>query len=168
MVKNEKGVTMLILVITIIVLFILMGVSVNTGYSTLKNIRVGRIIANLDLIKIKVEAIYENYQFTGDEDFLISADNKKYNLLEISNQNPMYGVREEIDDYRNIASLNNWYEWDKNILKSQGLDTKILDNGGKIFVNYEMSEIIYTKGATMDNDKFYYTLSGIKDAFENE
>lgn len=168
MVKNEKGVTLLILVITIIVLFILMGVSFNTGYSTLTNVRAGRVIANMNLIKIKIEDIYEEAQFDDNESLLVGVDNIKYSLAEILNQNDMPGIKNEFDNYSNINTIRDWYEWDEVILKSQGLDTKILKDGGKIFVNYEDSEVIYTKGATVDNNQYYYTLTALENAFETE
>lgn len=168
MVKSEKGVTLLILVITIIIIFILLGVSVNTGYSALNNIRAGRVIANLNLIKIKVDDIYDDYQYNDDETLLVGVNDQTYTLEQIVSSNEMNGIQSEFDDYNSIKTEENWYEWNKNTLKSQGLDTKILDDGGKIFVNYETGEIIFTNGATMNNEEFYYTLSGIKAEFENE
>ena len=168
MVKNVNGITMLILVITIVVLLILMGVSFNTGYSTLTNVRAGRVISNLNLIKIKLEDIYEDAKFNEDETLFVGVDNTKYCLAEILNQNSMPGIYNEFTNYSGISTIQNWYEWDESILKSQGLDTKILKNGGKIFVNYEDLEVIYTKGATVDNEQYYYTLTGLENAFEAE
>ena len=168
MVKNEKGVTLLILVITIVVLVILMEVSFNTGYSTLTNVRAGRVIANMNLIKIKIEDIYEESQFNDDDSLLVGVDNTKYSLAEILNQNNMPGIKNEFDNYNTINTIKDWYEWDEVILKSQGLDTKILKDGGKIFVNYEEAEVIYTKGATVDNNQYYYTLTALENVFETE
>ena len=169
MVKNEKGVTLLILVITIIIIFILMGVSVNTGYTTLINARTGRVISNLNLIKIKVESIYDDYQFSENEELLVGANDRKYSLDDIIFENSQLAeIENEIPNYDSIATEKKWYEWNESILKLQGLDTKILKDDGKIFVNYEDSEIIYTKGATMNNRDYYYTLSGIEKEFENE
>ena len=168
MVKSEKGVTLLILAITIIVLFILMGVSVNTGYNTLTNVRAGRVISNMNLIKVKLEDIYEEAQFNDDESLFVGVGNTKYSLAEILNQNNMPGFKDEFDNYNEISTIRNWYEWNESILKSQGLDTKILKDGGKIFVNYESSEVIYTKGATVDNNQYYYTLTALENVFETE
>ena len=80
--RNDKGITMLVLVITIVILVILTGVSINTGYSVLRDIRVGRIISNMVLVKAKVETIYEEYQFSGDEKDLVGEKNK--NIPELS------------------------------------------------------------------------------------
>ena len=145
-----------------------MGISINTGYSALTNVRTGRIIANLNLIKIKVDAIYDDYAFNENENLLVGVNDQVYSLEQIVNNNDLDEIVSEFIDYNSIKNQESWYEWNKNTLKSQGLDTKILDNGGKIFVNYETSEIIFTNGATMDNENFYYTLSGIKNVFENE
>lgn len=80
--RNDKGITMLVLVITIVILVILTGVSINTGYSVLRDIRVGRIVSNMVLVKAKVETIYEEYQFSGDEKDLVGERNK--NIPELS------------------------------------------------------------------------------------
>lgn len=63
MLKNEKGITILVLVITIVIMIIITGVSVNNGFLVIKEVRLGRIISNMTMVKAKVETIYEQNQF---------------------------------------------------------------------------------------------------------
>lgn len=165
MIKKENGITLLILSVTVVVLLILATVTVNTGYNVLIDVRAGRVISNLDLIKTKAEALYDNYEFSADKDLLVGAGGLAYSLRDITNDYEMVGIIDEISNYDEIVDKEVWYKWDLNTMKSQGLDTELLKNGD-IFVNYEDGEIIYTAGATVDNKNYMYTLTAIKKAFE--
>lgn len=70
MLKNNKGVTLVVLVITIIVLTILTGGVIKTIFSVMYNLRAGRIVANMSLVQAKAETIYEEYQFYNDKSCL--------------------------------------------------------------------------------------------------
>ena len=163
--KNNKGVTLLILSITIIVIFILSAVSFDTGYTVLRNVRVGRTISNMKLIQIKVEDIAEDAEFSEDEQALVGLKNGEattYSLAEIDAEIGTVNLSSQVND------VGEWYKWDSSILQSQGLDTKILKEGGCFFVNYETYEVIYSEGETIDNIHYYYSLSAIEEAFEND
>ena len=68
MLKNNKGITILALIITILVLLVLTSVSLGTGYSVITDIKLGRTVANMALVKAKAETIYEQSQFSGNEE----------------------------------------------------------------------------------------------------
>ena len=153
--RNDKGVTMIILIITIIILVILTGVSLNTGYSVMRDIRVGRVISNMLLVKAKVETIYEEYQFSEDESVLVG--NVTETIPNISQQEKYkMGMK---DDWK-------WYQLKKDDLRQQGLNEDILGENEFFYVNYEHSEIVYSKGTTYDNI-MYYSLTGLNSVYEN-
>ena len=72
------------------------------------------------------------------------------------------------DDNLTFSDTGYWYKWDTNILHEQGLDTKILKQGGCFFVNYDTPEVIYSEGETIDNVHYYYSLTAIEEAFLND
>lgn len=163
--KNNKGVTLLILSITIIVIFILSAISFDTGYTVLRNVRVGRTISNMKLIKIKVEDIAEDAEFTDDAQRFVGLKNSEaepYTLSEVDAELGIVNLSSQVED------TGYWYKWDSSTLQSQGLDTNILKQGGCFFVNYDTYEVIYSKGETTDNIHYYYSLTAIEEAFLND
>ena len=73
---------------------ILTGVSLTSGVSVVRQIRIGRIISNMKLIQTKAEMIYEEYQFyNNDENYLVKADENTYVLATMD----MNITQEEID-----------------------------------------------------------------------
>ena len=154
MLKNNKGITMIALVITIIILLVLTGISVNTGFSTIKEFRAGRVISNLTMVKAKAEVIYEEYQFNGTP--LVGTTGEKIELSD--------------EEKRLLGSdfdIWTWYQWDTSILEEQGLDKEMLGTNEYFLVNYENAEIVYTKGTSLDGQTTYYSLTGLKYMLEN-
>lgn len=66
MLKNNKGITLIALVITIIVLMILVSISVSTGLDTAKESRYYNAISQMKVMQAKVNEFYEEYS-NGDE-----------------------------------------------------------------------------------------------------
>jgi Tfp pilus assembly protein PilE len=66
--KNNKGVTMVILIITIIVMLIIFGITYNTANDLLRNSQKNRLRTNLYLIQSRASALLEDYLFYYDED----------------------------------------------------------------------------------------------------
>lgn len=138
--NNQNGITLLILSITLVVLLILATVTINTGYNVLIDVRAGRIISNLDLVKIKADAIYDNFEFNGDKSLLVGAGGTKYRLSNIDELDQLEGIETGYENY-------NWYKWDTQTLRDLGLS----EYNGLIFVNYENDKVIYSEGnAIMD------------------
>lgn len=161
--KSDKGVTIVMLVITVIVLIIIAGISINTSVSFMNDVRVGRIVANMELVQAKVEVIYEEYQFQGE--------NSKHKVLigtavegstiakQISGEEKSL-LKTSYGEAFFTSTL--WYAWDRDTLKEQGLDINMLDDKDAIFwVNYEYSEIIYSIGTVVDNME-YYSKTGLE------
>ena len=156
MLKNEKGITILILVITIVIMIIITGVSVNNGFLVVKEVRLGRIISNMTMVKAKAETIYEQNQF---------------------NQTPLVGTQSTIttglsqkekEMLGEDIALWEWYKWDAETLKTQGLDPEMLRADEYYLVNYQHAEIVYSKGASLDKETTYYSLTGLKHTLEND
>ena len=163
MLKNNQGVTIIALAITIIVLMIFAGMSITTGYSVLTDMRAGRIISNMNMIQAKVETISEQNEFdetelvgtrigTYDQISNLSLENEEIELLE-----------NEYSSFRTLV----WYKWDQSTLESQGLDKNMLENNHYFYVNYDTAEIIYSAGTSYNYTNFYFSLTGLTYAYQN-
>lgn len=151
MLKNKKGITILALMITVIVLLILTGVSVNMGFSIIKNVRAGRLISNMAMVRAKAQTIYEKYQFDGT-----SLVGKEWEIIEISDE-----------EERLINTTGVWRRWDSDTLKDQGLDPQMLGEKEYFLVDYENDEIIYSRGTSLDGKTTYHSLTGLQHMLEN-
>ena len=164
MIKKSSGITLTSLVITIIVISILVGVSINASSLLIEDTKNKAIISNMYLIKGKVETIYDDYVFNENEDILKSAGTDKSNICikkEVSSLSE-YGVapdgkspEETIDNF--------WYIWDRNTIINLGFDENMLSDGANYIINYATGEIIYTLGIKDNNGQIKYKLSEIRE-----
>ena len=118
MVKNNKGVTLVSLGITILIMIVIAGATIATS-NIIEKAEEQEIITNMMLIQTKVRIIMERAEFSGDT-------NKYY----IGN--------------RQSSGL---YEYNQAILDSIGLEGIKL-NEERYLVDYETGDIIYQKGDT--------------------
>ena len=58
--KENKGITMVVLVITIVVLLILAGISIGTGNNIIKASQLENLKTNMLLVKVKAKEYIEN------------------------------------------------------------------------------------------------------------
>lgn len=160
MLKNNSGITLLILVITIVVLMILTSVSVNIGFSVINDVRIGRMISNMTLIKAKVETIYDENQFNEAQLVGTKIDKLPVTISEKE--------KKLIENERNINfNEMQWYEWNREVLKQEGLDSDMLSNEDVFYVNYESSEVLHSKGSSYDKIN-YYSIIGLKSIYQNK
>lgn len=171
MIKNDRGVTLISMVVAVLILGILAGVSITAGTSIIPQVNASKVFSNMTLVNAKVQTIYEEYQFyNNDENYLVKSDDYVYVIgtmgLNISREEiemiaQKYGVTiEEVSNWE-------WYKWDSGILKSQGLDKQMLGNNECFFVNYEYGEIIFSEKISDDKDGEYHSFTGIKNILEN-
>ncbi len=148
--KNQKGITIVSLIITIIILLIIGGTTVYIGTSVIKQATLQTINTNMMLIQAKTKTIAEQAKFNNNQDnykgTVLSEvlGNKKIDkLLEI-------GIIEDTSKY---------YLLSKDDLVSMGLEKIEIEDG--YIVNYETEEVIYVKG--YDNDGItYHKLTDMK------
>lgn len=148
--KNQKGITILSLVITIVILIIISSVTVYTATSVIKQAELQTINTNMMLIQAKTKTIAEQAKFNND--------NSNYKGTIISD----VSGNAKIDDLINkgiIDDVNKFYLLSKDDLTNMGLDKIDIEDG--YVVNYETEEIIYVKGFENDGET-YYKLTNMK------
>lgn len=165
--KNRFGVTLTILVITIIVMMILFGITFTTSTELLRNSQKNKMKAMLYMVKARAEILLDDYLFDYDnEDPSIRLSNlnsvsdieikKKLGgegTIYIKNVG-LYQIQAVgFETGKNSLPSKNEYIyclWNENVLKNQGIDTKNLADGDTIVIQFNIAEnkvdVASTKG----------------------
>lgn len=140
---NQNGITIISLVITIIVMLILTGVTIEVGTGSIENSKKVSFLAYMQTIQKKVDLIYEdnNYLEYGEA---LSNDNKARLKKVLNNGNESF-----------ITTVDSEYlrYFDSNHLASQ-LDIQNIDD--EIVVDFNTREVISLTGIKYEN-KIYYS-----------
>lgn len=153
--KDTKGITLIALVITIIVLALITGVSLNIGSQLFSNVNLKTLDTNMLLIQAKVKVISEKNQF--DENTPL----KGTKVADITGDVDIDKLKDEGIINESDSSYQSYYLWNQNILDEEGLDSIKLKSNEKYIVNYETEEIIYFPGYEHTDGKTYYRLSDL-------
>ncbi len=147
---NEKGITIVALVIMIIIMIILAGVSITAGVGVLKSTKLQNINVNMLLIEAKAKTIAEETNFDAENTQLIGTKVSEYSGNKKVSQLVTDGI---------IENPEECYVLSKEDLNSMGLSK--INEEAKYIVNYKTSEVIYVDGFEQDG-KTYYKLSETK------
>ena len=131
-IRNNKGITFVTLVISIILLMILAGTSVYVGLNISETAKLENIKTNLISLQGKCKIIAEK------------------NAIE---EGELYGTKQESGEYKG------WYLLSKADLVKMGLNN--LDDKDNYYVDYENDDVAYGNGITY-KDVTYHKLSEIK------
>ena len=158
--KNEKGITMIVLVITVLLMVILAGATINYGVNSLNVTKLQNFSYELQQIQGKVDSIYEKIKL-GDEEYIILGneitDSEKAvetlkNVKGINYSNILDSQREEYYYQDNFS----YYRY----LTQRDLENifDITSNPGDVIINFTTTEVISVNGFNYDG-RTYYTLS---------
>lgn len=134
--KNQKGITLISLVITIVVLLILISISTNTGVNNAKESRDSAVKAELQVVQQAAFQKYAKYNLTGDQSILPGNSYSDFTKLnEIIEQiKEKTGITIELKD----DDANNYYLLDISSLQALG----ITNTEDEYIVNYITGEVI--------------------------
>lgn len=133
--KNQKGITIISLIITIILLLIISGVTVYIGTGVIKQATLQTINTNMMLIQAKTKTIAEQAKFNNNQ------DNYKGTVLSDISGNKKI---DKLIETGIIEDKSKYYLLSKDDLVSMGLEKIDIEDG--YIVNYETEEVIYVKG----------------------
>lgn len=131
--KNNKGITLIALIITIIIMLILASITVNIAQDVIEDTKLESLVTDMISIKAKAKTIEEKYNFKDidnlvgtklDEDVDTEGIQTSYN---ISNE-----LKEELSSLENIDKL---YVWTEEDLENQGL-SNIKTNETNFYIIY--------------------------------
>jgi len=160
--KNNKGITLMSLVIAILLLFIISSVAVNTGINVYNQIRVENFISKMKLIQAKVDNISEETNDFSSYDFTkLTEGTLEYKSFE--------AILKEPEKY-NINTSKSWNsELDSNIenyyyFSASDVEKKlgVKDIEEPVIINFETRNVISRDGVLKDKQYYYrqYDLSG--------
>lgn len=139
--KNQRGITLVTLVIIIIVMSIIVGVVTYSGFESIKSARITTFIAELEMIQAKVNVIHEKTK-TSDK------EKEYYNNL----GKDITTVNEDILlQILGESSKDGFRYYSKSDLEKLDLDNINQD----VIINYDTCEVISITGIEIDGIKYY-------------
>ena len=143
--KNEKGITLISLVITIIVLIILASVTTYAGLNSIRTSKLTRFRQELELMQSQVNLLYEKYK--DEETITIGKDISEADSTKVENAFNSIGSQVTQADYRyfDVDTLKD--------LGIEGIDEEYL-------VNIKTRDVISLDGFKYEG-AMYYTLEQI-------
>lgn len=142
MIRDNKGITLIALAITIIVLIIIAGIVLNGGNNSIKMTKSNKMLADLDIVQHACLERYTEYKLTKNESIL------KGTVI-------TYSEAQNVASSMEINSLSNegvYYELNPEDLKSLGLS----ESEDTYIVNYEKGIVMNkTTKQTPNGDNLY-------------
>ena len=163
--KNNSGITMVSLVVTIVILFLLASISINVGTESYNMMKIQSFISKMKVIQGKVDNIAEetddwsDYGFeklndkSGDDDYAF--------FLDVISNPENYNI-DTSNSWNNTldSDINNYYYFKKDDLEKIGLKNQ----DATVIINFKTRNVIALKGVKNedDNKKYYrqYDLPG--------
>lgn len=159
--NNQKGVTLVILTVTIVVLLIIIGVVVKAGVDNIRKAEVTSVKTNMMLIQAKGKEYVENTNFnmgTTEKSAEEQASIKSQYLKGTAyTENLPEGVELAEGQEAYSLSTENLSEMGLNDLSEEAQNYVIVYN-----VAEETVDVIYLPGVEYENNK-YYTLSSLQE-----
>lgn len=165
--KEDRGITITTLVITIIVLLIIAGISAGTGNKVIKSSELENVKTNMLLIKAKGKEYVENANFKLGTNFESSADKenrittakaelKGEEITDVSTINQNMGITQEMISGDYIY----YYKLSKDDLTNMGLsNVKSDEKNGWYIIRYDLKnvevEVYNTLGFEKDGNKYF-------------
>lgn len=167
--KENKGITIIALIVMIIVILILAGISLVEGTSLLKKTKVENLMTNMITIRAKAKVyaeevnakVWDVEEKSSERRDLYSED---YSMSVPSNETDLIS---KVDSSVNKGNGCEAYEITKETLSKMGLDELVDEtNDGDYIVIYDAGDytnmdVIYQPGIQY-NKKIFYTLSSLQ------
>ncbi len=162
MLKNEKGITLIVLVITVLLMLILAGTTINYGINSLSTVQLQNFSYELQQIQGKVDSIYEKIKL-GDESYIILGDEITASTEAMNTLKLIKGI-----DYSNMLdSQKDKYYYQGQFTYYRYLSESDLENllditssPGDVIINFSTREVISVQGFAYKG-RTYYTLNEV-------
>ncbi len=179
--KENKGITMITLVITIVILIILAGISIGQGGKTIERSKLENLKTNMLLIEAKAKQYVETANFKlgtnsslqslSEQDKIARIEESKKELIgeEITTGNNFLGNIGITDEQIQSDNQNYIYYYklsSENLEKIGIKDVKSDEKNGYYIVKYNVKDIqieIYNTKGFSSKDKIIYSLNEMKD-----
>lgn len=175
--KNNSGITLISLVITIIILLILASIGINSGVSTIRSSKLTKFTTEMKMMQSKVNELYDSYS----NNRTVNVNNKEYvgkGVTATEDVEAKAGIQEigkNMDKFSSNKISKIFSSGESGITDSSGYmyyDTETinglgLDNiEGEYFVNVAKRSVVSVEPFKYDG-KNYYTLEQLPDSLYN-
>ena len=179
--KKNRGITMVALVITIVVLLIIAGISIGAGNNAIKNSKLENLKTNMLLIEVKAKEQLENAKFRLGTSFDKATEEEKTNRVNTAKSELSEFTEDEIVDgniFNNNTKIttkkieednkNNIYYYKlstKNLIDMGLKNVKSDEKNGYYIVKYNLKDStieIYNTEGFDDEGNVVYSLTDIK------
>jgi len=145
--KNCKGVSIVSMIITVIVVAIIAGVSINFGLNGVNETRDAKATSELQMVQNAVLQQYAKYKTTRDSVYLVGNVMSDDEIQEIADEMDI-----ELVDIPDTYSNKDYYRLDKASLTAIGIE----DSSDEYIINYISGEVInITKRKTSSDVTLY-------------
>ena len=178
--EKNNGITMVALVITVIILLILSGISINAGSNIITKSKLENIKTDMMLIKVKGKEYVENANFNLGTNFktIATDENEKNTRLENAKTKLKGTEIENIENLDSKLSITSdkfkeekenmiyYYKLSTQDLEDMGIENvKSDEKNGEYIIKYDIKNIeieIYNTQGFKNEDKYYYSLSELE------
>lgn len=148
--KNEKGITLIALIIIVVIMIIIASVALSSGTESLNSTLLNNFYMQLEIVQKRVDDISStNEMYTDENNNVIYIKNAGQNLTNIQKNNlknilVSHNIQtENIDNYRYFTIQDI-----KDVLDLEEIEYDL-------FINFENKVIIAEEGITIDNTTYY-------------
>ena len=176
--KNNAGITLISLVITIIILIILSSIAVYSGVSTVRSAKLTEFTTEMKMMQQKVNELYDSYannktvivggtEYVGKGKTATESEEAKQGIQEIGKapeDSFDTSILEEIFSTggSGITDRNGYRYYNAETIRALGLENMEYE----FFVNVEKRSVVSVEGFK-DSGKNYYTLEQLPDGVYN-
>ena len=154
--KNRKGITLISLVITVIILLIIASVGAYSGISVINSSKLKAFTTELEIMQTEINQIYQKAK-DSNEEINISTMGDSIEGAYQTQANKVFTAQES-----GITSYEGYRYWSKEYIKSLKIEGIEQD----FFVNVEKRSVVSYNGFKYEN-KMYYTLQQLPNSLYN-
>lgn len=148
--KQNKGITMIALLATVVIMVVLATVTVNIGTKEIDRAKLEDLKTTMLLIKGRAQIVADKEEFGEDYDstgMLKLTDATGYNTS-------------KLQSIFNNIDTSNLYIWNQTAMDNNSIDVEITKEDFFV-INYETGEVYYSLGFTYE-DNTYYSLTQLQ------
>lgn len=146
--KTQKGITLISLVITIIILLIISSIGINFGINGIRSTKDSKLEAELNMVQHAILEQYAKYKTTKDMVYIVGNKVSEEQLRGITSE---LGIT--LVNIPNTYFNKDYYKLDKASLKEIGIQ----ETDDEYIVNYISGEVINITKKRLSNNNPLYT-----------
>ena len=143
--ENNRGITIIALIVTIIIMIILASVTIEFGTGEIQRAKLEDIKTTMLLIKGRAKIVAEKESFGESYDntgMVKLADATSYNISNLQNI------------FNSLGDTSNLYIWEQTAMDNNNIDVEITTEDFFV-VDYSTGEVYYSLGYTYEGNTYY-------------